>query len=112
MENEFHNNRTPFYIDNETLLIKMASNKYKDWTHVKWFNEINYPFLHTIRGYFIEGEDPHIIIYWNDFEIPNANFSLLSYLFEYFPTIKWIGVGCNKGKVGEEWKPKLKVTRP
>lgn len=52
------------------------------------------------------------MLYWNDYEIPNVNVSLFSYLFEYFPTIKWIGLGCYKGQVGEIWKPKLVVTRP
>lgn len=28
-----------------------------------------------------------------------------------FPTIKWIGLGCNKGALGEVWTPKLKITR-
>jgi hypothetical protein len=33
------------------------------------------------------------------------------YLFNYFPDIKWIGFGLNKGKVGEVWKPKILVLR-
>jgi hypothetical protein len=50
-------------------------------------------------------------MYWNDFEIPNVNASIFAYLFDYFPTIKWIGMGCHKGEDGQIWKPKLKITR-
>jgi hypothetical protein len=56
-------------------------------------------------------EDEYIMIYWNDFEVPNINASLFSYLFEFFPTIKWVGLGCNKGEIGQVWKPKFKITR-
>lgn len=49
------------------------------------------------------------MLYWNDFEIPNITTAVFSYLFEYFPQIKWIGLGCHKGKVGEIWMPKLKI---
>ena len=33
------------------------------------------------------------------------------YIFEHFTNIKWIGIGCEKGKPGEIWQPKLKVFR-
>lgn len=49
------------------------------------------------------------MLYVNDFEIPNVSAQVFVYLFEYFPTIKWIGLGCNKGNIGEAWKPKLKI---
>ena len=48
----------------------------------------------------------------DDYEIPNVVTALFTYLFEYFPTVKWIGLGCHKGKVGEIWKPKLVITKP
>ena len=110
---EFHQTRIPFYLDNDTLLIKVPSkNKHLNGSHAEWFNEIDYPYLHTVRGYLYKDcKEPHIMIYWNDFEIPNVNVNIFIYLFEYFPEAQWIGVGCNKGKPGEEWTPKLKVTR-
>lgn len=108
-EEEFYKGRKPFYIDNELLLVRFPTSKHMDCSHAKWFSEVGYPYVHTVRGYYIE--DSHIILYWNDFEIPNVNVSIFPYLFEYFPTIKYIGLGCHKGKIGEEWKPKLIITR-
>lgn len=112
-EQEFHAVRKPLYLDSETLLVKFPTSKHMNTSHARWFSEINYPFVHTVRGYYMKTEkDEYLMLYWNDYEIPNVNVSLFSYLFEYFPTIKWIGLGCYKGQVGEIWKPKLVVTRP
>lgn len=108
-EQEFHVKRKPFYLDNETLLVRFPTSKHMDCSHAKWFSEVGQTYIHTVRGYYIE--DSHIMMYWNDFEIPNINASLFSYLFDFFPTIKWIGLGCHKGEVGAEWKPKLRITR-
>lgn len=108
-EHEFHCIRKPFYLDNETLLVKYPTSKHMDCSHAKWFSEVGQPYVHTVRGYYME--DDHIMLYWNDFEVPNINASVLPYLFDYFPTIKWIGLGCNKGKIGEQWKPKFTITR-
>lgn len=112
MLEDFHEKRLPFYIDSQSLLIKFPTKTtHINGSHAKWFSEIDYPYLHTIRGYLMEGSDPHIMIYWNDFEIPNVDMPILTYLFEYFPNINWIGIGCNKGKIGEEWSPKLKIVK-
>lgn len=117
MENEklekFLNNRKPFYIDSETCLVKFPAQKHMNVSHAKWFNEMGIVYLHTLRGYYmnIEGQDPYIMIYSNDFDIPNLVTNLFSYLFEYFPEITWIGVGCIKGEVGDVWKPRLKITK-
>ena len=46
-----------------------------------------------------------------DYEVPNINVSVLSFIFEYFPGIKWIGLGCHIGKVGEIWEPKYIIYR-
>lgn len=108
-EEEFHKKRKPFYLESDTLLVKFPTSKHMDCSHAKWFSEIGYPFVHTVRGYYIK--DEYIMLYWNDFEIPNVNASVFSYLFDFFPTIKWIGLGCNKGALGEVWTPKLKITR-
>ena len=108
-EAEFHSKRKPFYLDTDTLLVRFPTTKHMDCSHAVWFSEIGYPYVHAVRGYYMK--DSYIMLYWNDFEIPNVNASLFPYLFEYFPTIKYIGLGCQKGKIGEVWKPKLVITR-
>lgn len=111
-EKEFHEIRKPFYLDLDTLLVKFPSAKYLNTSHAVWFNELGIQFLHTVRGYYMKTEeDEYIMLYWNDFEIPNITSAIFTYLFEYFPDIKWIGMGCHKGKIGEIWKPKLIITR-
>lgn len=109
MEQEFHNKRKPLYLDINTLLVKFPTSKHMNSSHAKWFSESNIPFTHTVRGYYLE--DECVMLYWNNFEVPNINTSLFSYIFEYFPTIKWLGLGCHIGKIGESWKPIYKVYR-
>lgn len=109
---EFHNNRKPFYLDPDNLLVKFPTSKHMNTSHAVWFTDMSYPFLHTVRGYYYKDETSEfIMIYINDFAIPNLSVNVFSYLFEYFPTIQFIGVGCNKGKVGEIWKPQMKILR-
>lgn len=109
---EFHNNRKPFYIDLETLLVKFPDARHSNMSHAQWFADFNIPWVHMVRGYYMENiEEPYIMLYWGDFEIPNIVASIFPYLFEHFPKIKWIGLGCNKGKEGEIWPPKLKVIK-
>lgn len=109
---EFHNNRKPFYLDPDTLLVKFPNQKHMNCSHAEWFSDMGYTFVHIVRGYYWKDEhDEYLMLYWNDFEIPNINASIYSYLFDYFPNIKWIGLGCHKGIIGDIWKPKLKITR-
>lgn len=109
---EFHNKRKPFYIDPDTSLIKFPTQRHMNVSHAEWFTDMGYPYMHVVRGYYMKTEDDeYIMMYWNDFEIPNVVVSLFAYLFEFFPTLKWIGLGCNKGKPGEIWTPKMKITR-
>ena len=56
-------------------------------------------------------EEEFVMLYWNNFDIPNITICILSYIFAYFPEIDWIGLGCHQGKDGERWEPQLKVTR-
>lgn len=105
---EFNHARKPFYLHPETLLVKFPSARYMDSTHATWFNDDGIPFLHTVRGYYMKD---FIYLYVNDFEIPDIAMKVCCYLFEYFPRIKWIGLGCDRGKPGEVWPPKLKVSR-
>lgn len=109
---EFHKNRKPFYIDDESLLIKFPTAKHMDSPHSIWFTETGVPFVHCVRGYYLKTKsDEYVMIYWNDFEVPNVNASLFAYLFDYFPNINYIGLGCIKTNKDEVWKPKLKVIR-
>lgn len=109
---EFHNIRKPLYLDVDTLLIKFPTAKHMNTSHAEWFHDSNIPFLHTIRGYYLKNQqDEYVMLYWNDFEIPNINANILIYIFEYFPNIQWIGLECNKGQIGEIWKPKLTIKR-
>lgn len=109
---EFHRIRKPFFIHPDTLLVIFPASKHMNVSHAQWFTDMGYIFMHTVRGYYWkDDEDEYIMLYWNDFEIPNVNAAIFSYLFDYFPTIKWIGMGCHKGEEGQVWKPKLKITR-
>lgn len=109
---EFHEKRQSFYLDNDTLLVRIPSGKHRHCSHAKWFSEDGIPYLHTIRGYYMKTEDDEfVMLYSNDFEIPNIICNIFIYLFDYFPGVKWIGVGCDKGKIGEIWEPKIKITR-
>lgn len=107
---EFHQLRKPFFIHPDTFLVKFPTAKHMNSSCAKWFSEEGIPFLHTLRGYFNE-RDNYVMLYVNDFEIPDVVVKFMCYLFEYFPTIEWVGLGCHKGKPGEIWKPKLKVFR-
>lgn len=109
MEKNFLSERTPLYIDNETAQAVIVNNStLKDATFAEIFSHLHYPWLFTTRGYI---RDNHIILYVNDYDIPNINISLLQYLFTYFPSIDWVGLGCIKGNPGEWWKPRLVVRR-
>lgn len=109
---EFHTIRKPLYLDPDTLLVRFPTSKHMNSSHAEWFQDIGVPFVHTVRGYYYKIEDEeYVVLYWNDFEIPNLNVSILTYIFEYFPNIQWIGLGCHKGEVGEIWKPKLIIKK-
>ena len=109
MEKNFLSERTPLYIDNETAQAVIVNNStLKDATFAEIFSHLHYPWLFTTRGYI---KDNHIILYVNDYDIPNINISLLQYLFTYFPSIDLVGLGCIKGNPGEWWKPRLVVRR-
>ena len=111
-EEEFLIKRKPFYIDSDTVLVKFPTSRHANVSHAQWFTETGYPYCHTIRGYLMEGvEHPFIMLYWNDYEVPNISTPAFSYLFEFFPQIEFIGLGCHKGKPGEIWKPKMAVVR-
>lgn len=108
-ENEFLEKRTPIYIDNETALSVLVNNtdlKNKKFSEI--FFKLHYPWLNTTRGYILNN---HMMLYVNDYEIPNVNVVLFQYLFTYLPNIEWIGLGCIKGEKGELWKPRLVIRK-
>lgn len=106
---QFLSDRTPVYVDNETALLVLVTNsdlKNKNFSEIVF--KLHYPWLNTTRGYILNN---HLVLYVNDYEIPNVNCVLFQYLFTYLPNIDWIGLGCIKGNIGEEWKPRLVVRR-
>lgn len=107
---EFHKLRKPFYIDPQTGLVKFPTTKYMNTSHSEWFTEMGLPWSNVVRGYYMEDcEDPFITIYANSYNIPDTYIGLLTYLFEHFPRIKWIGLGCVRGEENTFWEPQLKV---
>ena len=104
----FLEHRIPVLLDPEKYTIRPITGKYSNSSWDEILYQMGYGWLGITRGY-IMGD--HMILYCNDYEIPNVNVCLLSYIFTYFKDIKWIGLGCNKGKDGEIWDPKIKVYR-
>ena len=107
-EKEFYNHRIPFYInkDNSIVFIK------KGQSHIEYFNEIgHFEYINfVIRGYIL---DDHVMFYiGNNFEIP-INLTIKTILKLVYSinksSIKWVGLGCIIGKVGEEWNPKISI---
>lgn len=115
-EELFHRSRKMFYL-NDYGVIKFIPSSNKKETHAKWFSDHDIPFLGTMRGYYKEGdkekkEESFIMIYINDFEVPSQMATgVLNYLFEYFPSISFIGLGAIRGERGDLWKPRLVIRR-
>ena len=105
--NNFLEERQPVYIDNDTgIALQVTNTNLKDKPFTYIFKELRVVWLNTTRGYLY---DNHLILYVNDFEIPNLNFVMMQYLFQHFNEIEWIGLGLHKGKKDTFWEPKLKV---
>lgn len=107
--NNFLTNRIPFYIDSSNLCIKVITGQEssEDFAHI--FYKYRWPWLTTIRGYV--SPNKFIMIYQDDYEIPNCTMALIQNLFIFFPKILWIGLGCIKGEPGDIWKPRFIVER-
>ena len=108
LEALFLEKRTPVFLDPEKYIIRPISGKFSNSSWDEIFYQMGYGWLGITRGYIL---DDHMVLYYNDFEIPNVNTCILTYIFTYFKDIKWIGLGCNKGKPGEIWEPRIKVFR-
>ena len=105
-EQEFHNKRIGFIcIDHKIEFIGNTS--HKQYLKNKGYSDflINYNLEQFIRGY-IWKKEGFIHIYIGDFEIPHSiDIEILQLMMEY--NISQLYLGCNKGNVGEIWKPKL-----
>lgn len=108
-EKEFLEKRMPFWLTNEELHITMPSNMDKLNIHSHLCKKYGYSWMGAIRGYW--WPKSHVVIYIGDYETPNVSVMVIQYLFSYFTDINYIGLGCDKGEVGEIWKPKLIVPR-
>jgi hypothetical protein len=113
-EQEFLEKRKQFYIESDTLLFRFPNSKHLCSTHAQWYTDFNIPWQFSIRGYLWETENHEndfMMIYWNHYGIPNVTCNVFSVIFNQFPYVKWIGLGCYIGKKGEIWEPQMKVYR-
>lgn len=105
---EFLTNRTIFWFnDNGSISIVTDTNL----THIQEFhNRGNITWLNRTRGY-INKKDNIIMVFQNDYELPNIMPNQIMQLFEKFNyQYKTIGLGCKITKEGETWEPKLTLT--
>ena len=109
-EKEFLEKREPFWLEGEDLKIVMPTNSDRKDIHSHLCKKYGYNWLYALRGYWMP--DQHFaILYSGDYETPNCTIMVAQYLLNYFPEVEWIGFGCNKGKPGEIWEPKIIVKK-
>lgn len=108
-EQEFLEKRIPIWLEGEDLHVSTPSKNDGNDMHAFLSKKYGYSWMFAIRGYYWPGS--HVVLYIGDYECPNCTTLVTPYLFNYFTDIKWIGFGCNKGKVGEIWKPKILVLK-
>jgi len=108
-EKEFLEKRIPIWLEGEDLHISRPSSTDGNDMHAFLSKKYGYNWLFAIRGYYWPGS--HVSLYIGDYECPNCTLLVASYIFNYFPDIKYIGFGCNKGNPGEIWPNKIIVAR-
>lgn len=108
-EQEFLEKRIPIWLEGDDLHISMPSSSDKNDMHAFLSKKYNYNWMFAIRGYYWPGS--HVQLYLGDYECVNCTSLVFPYIFNYFPDISYIGNGCNKGKIGEIWEPKIIVIR-
>lgn len=109
-EKEFLEKRTPIWLEGDDLHIsRPTAEQDKKDMHAFLSKKYGYNWLFCIRGYYWPGS--HVQLYIGDYECPNCTLLVTSYIFSYFPDIKYIGFGCNKGNPGEIWNPKIVIVR-
>lgn len=108
-EKEFLEKRIPIYLEGDDLHITTPGASDRNEKHVDILKKYGYNYMFTIRGYYWPGS--HVILYIGDYECPNCTLLVTSYIFSQFPDIKYVGFGCNKGKIGEIWPAKIWIAR-
>ena len=108
-EKEFLEKRIPIWLEGDDLHISTPSGMDKNNMHAMLTKKYGYNWIYSIRGYYWPGS--HVQLYISDYECPNCTTLVTSYIFSYFSDIKYIGFGCNKGKPGEIWPPKIIIIR-
>ena len=107
---EFLEKRTPIWLEGEDLHISRPTSMVdRNDMHAFLSKKYGYNWMFCTRGYYLPGS--HVQLYIGDYECPNCTLLVSSYIFSYFPDIKYIGFGCNKGEEGEIWPPKIIVAR-
>ena len=107
-EKEFLCSRIPFFLDENSNVVIPTTN-YQNNRHLDIMDKYNYNWHSNVRGYI--DPDNFVMMYIADYEIPNVTAWLIQYIFNKFPNIKWIGLGCIKGKPGEYWRPRMVIVR-
>lgn len=108
-EQEFLNKRIPIWLEGDDLHVSRPSGTDGNDMHAYLSKKYGYNWMFAIRGYYWPGS--HVMLYIGDYECPNCTTLVAPYLFSYFPDIKYVGFGCNKGKPGEIWEPKIMLIR-
>ena len=108
-EKEFLEKRTHIWLEGDDLHISTPSNMDKNDMHAFLSKKYGYNWMFAIRGYYWPGS--HVMLYIGDYECPNCTTLVAPYIFNYFQDINYIGFGCDKGKPGEIWTPKILVAR-
>lgn len=108
-EQEFLENRHPFYLSGEELDICFPTGNDRKNTHDYLAKKYGYSWIFSIRGYW--WPNSHVALYQGDYETPNMTVYVCQYLFNHFKDINYIGLGCNKGKPGEVWTNKIYILR-
>ena len=108
-EKKFLEERTPLYLIGDNMNITLVTGKDKDDIHSHLCKQYGINWMRTIRGYWIPNK--LVCIYIGDYEIPNISIEIIQYIFNFFKDINYLGIGCNKGEVGEIWEPKICIAR-
>jgi len=108
-EKEFLEKRTPIWLEDDDLHISMPSGSDRNDMHHFLCKKYGYHWISAIRGYYWPGS--HVQLYNYEYETPNCTTMVATYLFHYFPDIKYVGFGCYVGEIGEIWKPKILVLK-
>lgn len=108
-EKEFLEKRTPIWLEGEDLHVSTPGASDRNDMHTFLSKKYGYNWLFAIRGYYWPGS--HVMLYIGDYECPNCTTLVAPYLFYYFPDIKYVGFGCNKGNPGEIWPAKILIVR-